>query len=203
MSSIIKVDQIQNAAGTSALSVDNSGNVSAAGAIKVDNIQNSTGTSALTIHTSGAITTPTRPFFSARMSTQQDISSGSDITMSFDTVVQNIGSHFDTSTNRFTAPIDGIYYFEASARVDLIDKAADYYRISFQTDADVGDIFWILDPVGYDADITYRSFSINTTFYLEAGNVVRVALRQQGGTSSHAHISESVTYTRFTGYLIG
>jgi hypothetical protein len=60
---------------------------------------------------SGRVTKPQQPFFYARKTTGGTISVGA--TVEFDGVTTNIGSHYNSSTYRFTAPIAGIYSFTA------------------------------------------------------------------------------------------
>lgn len=81
--------------------------------IKVDNIQNSSGTAALSIDSSGRILTPARPAFFAYLPSQQALNSASeiDITQYLTSIDFNIGGHY-SAANGFEAPIDGIYHFQ-------------------------------------------------------------------------------------------
>ena len=81
--------------------------------LKVDAIQNTAGTSALTIDSAGRPITPARPSFKAHNSAVgwQSLSSTGDVKMPFDATQHNVGTHYDTSNYKFVAPCDGIYYF--------------------------------------------------------------------------------------------
>jgi hypothetical protein len=69
------------------------------------------------IDSSGRITKPAQPFFYAYMTNVQNgynPSSTGDVVIIYDTAGTNIGSHYNTSTGKFTAPVAGNYIFYAS-----------------------------------------------------------------------------------------
>jgi hypothetical protein len=98
MTSVIKVDTIQNSTGTDALSIDGSGNVNATGNVN-----------------SGGLTY--RPAFLAGFTANPNgwnsPSQGSII--AFNSVSADkcfdVGSNFDTSTSEFVVPVSGVYQF--------------------------------------------------------------------------------------------
>jgi len=85
--------------------------------LKVNAIQNTAGTSAITIDSNGVVLTPStsRPAFMAR-NTANSASGGIVI---FDTAVLNQGSHYNTTDGKFTAPIAGLYSFSAVVLSDM------------------------------------------------------------------------------------
>jgi len=85
--------------------------------IKVNNIQNSSGTAAMTISGTGVVKQPQIPCCQVRLTTAnaQDTSNpytttGEDIKL--DGIVLNQGSCYSASTGRFTIPVAGIYAVE-------------------------------------------------------------------------------------------
>lgn len=91
--------------------------------IKVDSIQNSSGTSGLTIDSSGNLTAPqqfTSKVVLARIhaTSNQSISNASTTTVAFDTVGTDRMSFADVSNNRLTVPsgLAGFYSIKASVR---------------------------------------------------------------------------------------
>ena len=70
------------------------------------------------IKTSGEVTKPLQPSFYAVMSGNQtgyNAASTGDHTLVYNAEAYDIGSNFNTSTGRFTAPVDGTYQFVATA----------------------------------------------------------------------------------------
>ena len=67
----------------------------------VQNIKHTNNTTAMSIDTAGRVTTPARPSWSAYTTSHIESSQ----TIVFDTVVHNIGSHYNSSNGKFTAPV--------------------------------------------------------------------------------------------------
>ena len=76
--------------------------------LKVDTVQHSGGTTGLTIDSSGRIKYPAQVRFLAIGSADGFLTTA---TLPFPTVVRNIGSGYNNSTYKFTAPINGCYFF--------------------------------------------------------------------------------------------
>ena len=82
--------------------------------LKVDNIQNASGTSALSIDSSGRVTQPQIPccFVQLTTSNAQDTSNPYTTTntdIRFDKIITNQGNCYSESTGRITVPVAGIY----------------------------------------------------------------------------------------------
>lgn len=86
--SILKVNTIQHANGTNAMTIDSSGNANLSGYVIKSN----------------------HPYFYAQSSTTQT----SQVFVG-NTVYSNRGGNYDSSNGRFTCPVDGIYIFSFNA----------------------------------------------------------------------------------------
>ena len=99
--------------------------------LKVDEIQNTGGTTGLTIDNSGRMLTPARPAFYATKTNSGTVSS-TNSTLVYNNVGHNQGSHYDSSNGKFTAPLTGLYYFSAAASI-VVANDNRYFVISIQT----------------------------------------------------------------------
>ena len=73
-------------------------------------------TEKMRIRAGGMITTPDQPAFNAKLSTATGQNFNG--TLVFNTVQYNIGSHYNGTNGRFTAPVDGRYLFNWYTNVD-------------------------------------------------------------------------------------
>ena len=79
--------------------------------LKVDTIQNTGGTNGLTIDSSGRIAMPNQIVFSAHnvSSSNGTVNNTYDTNFLFSTIVSNDGNYFNNSTGYFTCPLAGNY----------------------------------------------------------------------------------------------
>lgn len=158
---------------------DNSGTVALQGA----------GTTGLTVDSSGYVLTPTRPAFRARCS--QATFSGTSEIIPFNSVVTNIGGCYSNSTYRFTAPVSGMYQFDAGVYVNQNTSNYGILRIDVNG-----------SPIKYaetQGAALVVSLHIGICTYLNANDYVYAYWQQNGGRQYYQGSQES----HFSGFLIG
>ena len=170
----------------------------------VETISHTNGTTAATIDSSGRILTPARPAFHATLSaaTVTFTSTNDDYEdLVMDNAITNIGNHYSTSTGRFTAPVDGMYFFSANVRFDSMDNT-NYARLLITTSTDnspwneSGQTFSAI--IGNQQATNYHTLNVAGCIYLNANDVVRLKGGHRSDTSYQMH-KES----QFSGFLVG
>ena len=169
MTSIIKVDQIQTASGTNVMSFDSSGRVSHSGNVV-----------SFKANLSGNMNAPSQSTWT---------------TITYNTKAFDIGNNFNTSTNAFTAPVTGIYYF--------------YHSMSYiaNTGSESSGIISIYD-------VTNSTVLSNVDFYIKGsdaryGSCCSAIASLAAGTQIVGRIYgpprgvDSGSGTQLAGYLIG
>jgi hypothetical protein len=175
MTSIIKVDQIQNSGGTSVMSFDSSGNIS------------------------HSVVKPA--FRIARSSSSaQTTSGGTGIICPFDVITSNAQNCFNQGGFTFsggvvTVPVDGVYQLNSNIRVDGVGTGYLIGRITIN-----GSTTGQSETYGITGDpaADFQSFNMSECFKLESGDTIEFRIVPQNDTSwSFAGASTA------SGYLIG
>ena len=181
--------------------------------IKVNNIQNSSGTSAMAIDGSGRVTTPAIPAFKVTRRNNggsQAQLTGSDIfktgqTNGQITVNYNIGSHF--ANGRFTCPVAGLYQFTVLGMIsDASGNAAGgnytfiaYFTKNGETNSDTIDNIQMYHYHGSGSSGDYPYFNYSKTYQLSANDVIGFRIQTGGLYGSNSDYYSS----QFMGHLIG
>jgi hypothetical protein len=154
--------------------------------------------SRMTVDTSGRVTKPFQPAFRARKTASQTIQNNSaDIKVTFDTADTNIGSHYNTSTSRFTAPVAGWYHFNAFFMYESFptDWAYSFIRFVLNGSSSNSEIMYGRIPSGSN----YLTLCASTYYYLSVNDYFEVFTRIVSG-SSNAQIRGS--FAEFSGMLV-
>jgi len=169
-------------------------NVGTAVAGGVLDLLSGAGVSAINADANGRVTMPGQPNFLARPNANDTVAAGGS-KIAHDEAIHNIGNHYDTSNQRFTAPVAGIYYLEhiivmtggnagileAKIYVNGAERSRSYHRYDGNQDSDRTSRFIQLSAGDYAEPYCHWSSSnLNT---LNAG-------------------STAMMITSFSGYLM-
>ena len=143
------------------------------------------GSERMRIDSAGRVTMPNQPAFSV-YATNQSYPSNLIQLAALDQIEFDIGSNFNTSTKRFTAPVSGRYLFTGSVQYSGVGSA----HINFRVNGATVNSGWV---DGYDAASATQSrvFDLNQHEYVDM-----VMYHNLVGTTNGNR-------TRMTGYLIG
>jgi len=86
--------------------------------------------SALSITAVGYVTKPMQPVFHATQSGNQTVTQ--DAKLAFNGTDINVGGHFSTSSDRFTAPIAGKYFLSFNASINNMSSTGQYLAVYFK-----------------------------------------------------------------------
>ena len=160
--------------------------------IGVQTIQHTNGTDAMTIDSSGRVSTPVRPSFLARVSSQQSLDAITRAVVQFGATDHNNGNHFSTTTYKFTAPIDGLYQFGYHLYIYSTTYSEMFFRIDgTRTYRQVGQVIGAQrNPNGVHGSIALE---------LNANQTVDVEAYSENAAAIYNGDKSSIFY----GYLVG
>ena len=150
----------------------------------------------------GHVTTPKQPGFEVTLSSPTAAATGT-YTIPFNTSRLNRGSHFDTATGVFTAPVAGFYHFDCQILLNGVSNTDDGLHVAFYQNSTHKSYFNLRAPgesangsVGYGE---YLPVIGTVSSYMNANDTMRVVV-QAGAGSVGVH---SLDWCSFSGFLIG
>jgi hypothetical protein len=160
-------------------------------------VSSSAGDGSIKIDSSGRVLKPNAPAFQVFNGANQGLgTSGATIIMDYDNVLFDTESGFDTSTNRYTVPVAGTWYFEAHQHLQTNLTTFSYLFMDFTVN---GSRLGAEQMVPRAGGGTFSGISGSNIIPLNANDYVSVSCVQSGGSS----VTARGAYRRFRGFLIG
>ena len=163
--------------------------------VKTDAITDPAGTSALTIDSTGRILQPAKPsFFAHGTSTSwQSLSSGGVVT-ELDATDHNIGTCYDTSNGKFTAPVTGVYCLQFNLYVKQSSNSASFSV--YHNGSEFSNSYPTIRAYRNDGDANDETLGLTWTYLYTANDYVEI--RSSGQTSEYVPVR-----SYFSGFLVG
>ena len=151
------------------------------------------------INSSGIVTKPYTPMFIAgRTGGNQTFTIG---TFPFNVARVNVGSYYNTSTYKFTAPVAGVYYFFAQI---YYNNGNGNYRVGFRKEPSGGSAL-MLNTAAHAMVGNDNTQCLSIIESLAVGDTVRLFSDQNASIQCYYNINDNTygIFTYFMGYLIG
>ena len=147
----------------------------------------------------GIVTKPNNPSFHAGISANDNRASGyyNHSTGSAWVVVSNVGGHFSNGT--FTAPVTGVYQFQAMLVAAYVDQYLQYWNVAFEKNGSghIGQNW-----TGYrSGQATYKSVNNQCCIYLQANDYIRI--KSECNTTINTLGHSNGLNSMFSGFLVG
>ena len=156
------------------------------------------GTSTMMIDKNGVVTKPSQTYFRVRKNADQsNFATGTNVVVTWETEDFDVGSNF--ASNTFTAPVDGIYLFHLTLRLDQLETASNYYSASINTSN--REYRWI-EHFPTISDKSYFTVHVTAIIDMDVNDTADARIYQHSSTAQ-TDIREDSTRTLFYGYLLG
>lgn len=146
------------------------------------------------IDSAGRVTMPYQPAFLAYNAPASYVTGD---TIVWSSTALNRGSVYNTSNGRFTAPVNGLYQFFASVRIETGIANASYHRLTFLHNG--SQIQWSLSRLNFHLNGYYSHASNDQVVSMSAGDYVEVKFQSSLSSITTGAPNEHIFY----GYLIG
>ena len=133
------------------------------------------------------------PSFRVYHTAETALTAGTEAAVSFSGVTHNVGSHFSTSTNEFTAPISGYYYINSSL---LINTTTTLHRIILYMYKNTTQVSSYQSVHGASAHMSVGAHDI---WHMNAGDIAKIAVWSEN-VSGNIYASSNWSY--FSGHLL-
>ena len=142
----------------------------------------------ITVDANGNVTKQSNPAFVVRH--QNNTLTTGDIVWNL--VAYNIGSHYNNTNGRFTAPVTGLYYFTAYTLVQY-DSGGEW-RMAFYKNGspNLGS-----EVIHQKAADSWQTLHINSHVYMNANDYVTVYMTYSSGA-----LYNDAGYNQFSGHLV-
>ena len=169
--------------------------------LKVDTIQNTSGTTALTINSDGRVLQPAKPAWRLGMTNNHVISTsgGSGTTINF---TSSSASRFDfiqggctVSSGEVTVPVAGVYQVNMTLRINGVGSGYIIGRITRNGDVDTTKEMYVING---SPDGTYDNLTGSDCFLCSANDTLRVQVATQSDSDYNVGMD-----SQFSGFLVG
>ena len=155
--------------------------------LKVDNIQNSSGTSAISVDSNGVVTKSTIPAFMISLTGDQSFTS-STTWHTISNMTDNQTNAFlqggmTLSSGVVTVPVAGLYHFSANIRVDDVGSGYLWTQISKNNS---NDTVYQHSSINGSPDGSYIQCVQSGLYQMDANDTVRIKVYASGDSSFHA-----------------
>ena len=169
--------------------------------LKVDEIQNTSGTTALTINNDGRILQPAKPAWRVGMTSNHviSISGGSGTTINFNstssTVHDFIQGGCTLSGGEITVPVAGVYQVNMTLRINGVGSGYIIGRITKNGGVTSTQEMYVING---SPDGTYDNLTGSDCFLCAAGDTLRVQVATETDTDYNIGLD-----SQFSGFLVG
>jgi hypothetical protein len=183
-----------NKGGTIELSGGNNTGSTGSGIVFKTGASTSSPSEKMRIDQYGHVTMPNQPAFQVNpASNQLNMANGDTLIFAQEKFDQNS----DFSSNTFTAPVTGKYQLQLTARIDVLDRDANWVRVEMVTSNRTYEAN-IIDPDAFDKNPDHWSFNFSVLADMDANDTVFLRWGQSGGSNT----ADLDTQAHFSGYLV-